>query len=626
MTNEQHGIDLEFDHMNGGVEDEGAPDTSTGQENKKERESAATKVVQAVQQRGGVELFHDAREAYAAVAIDGHREVMAIRSRPFRLFVIRVNYELTAKIPASQSISDALALMEAQSLFDGVEHKVYVRVAPGSEDDFFLDLGDEGWGVVHVTGHGWSVVPQPPVYFRRPDSMRALPVPQPGKLDDLRQFLNVAGDEAFVLLKAFLVAAIRPRGPYPVAYIAGQQGTAKTTTCRVIRALLDPCKAEVRSAPHDEDDLLIAGRNSHLIALDNLSRLEPWLSDAMCRIATGGGLSKRQLYTDQDEIIIECQKPQVINAIEDLAFRGDFAERALTITLEPITEMRRRDEGEFWKAFESARPGILGGLLDAAALAIRQLPTTRLESKPRMADFALWATAAEPILTRSGGFMRAYAGNIRLAQEVVLEASLIAPYIIRLVDESDARYWIGTTKELLHRLIEISRESGNEQEQKDKSWPRTPHKLSGILRRLAVALLSSGIQYTEPDRHTKARTLQLKRGVGGTTAPKAPKAPPLNNKDLSGADVGADVEYTSLDFGTKPNGAEISADGAVRVPSRFQANGTMQTIENTGSYANGADGAVLPPVSNTRISPFTGKPYPPRYAKYRWDEEIEEIQ
>lgn len=393
-------------------------------------------------------------------------------------------------------------------------------------------------------------------------------------------------------MKSLLVAALCPRGPYPIGNIAGQQGTAKTTTCRIIRALVDPCKAEVRTAPHDEDDLMIAARNSHLIALDNLSRLEPWLSDAMCRIATGGGLSKRQLYTDQDEIIIEVQKPQVINAIEDLAFRGDFAERALTITLEPITEHRRRDEAEFWRSFESKRPAILGGLLDAVCLAIRQLPSTQLDRKPRMADFALLCTAAEPILAPKGGFINAYSGNIRLAQEVVLEASLIAPYIIKLVDESDG-VWTGTTKDLLHWLVEKSSESGNESEQKDRLWPRTPHKLGGQLRRLAVALLSAGVRYVEPDRRTKSRTLRLEN-IGGTTAPKAPKGKPLNEKDLIGADVGADPDY-------KGTGADVGTVGADMVPNLFQAKGTTQPIENSSTYTNGADGAFVPPSVSKKL-------------------------
>jgi len=162
---------------------QGPADTKAG--SKKERASAATKLVEAVQCHGGVELFHDAQETYAVVDNGSHREVMAICSHAFRLFLVKLYYDLTAKIPHNQAVADAKALLEAKALFNGTNHKVYVRVAPGEGDEIFLDLGDELHSAVRLTASGWEVVSDPPVYFRRPDSMRALPVPERGgKLDD----------------------------------------------------------------------------------------------------------------------------------------------------------------------------------------------------------------------------------------------------------------------------------------------------------------------------------------------------------------------------------------------------------------------------------------------------------
>jgi len=60
-----------------------------------------------------------------------------------------------------------------------------------------------------------------------------------------------------------------------------------------------------------------------------------------------------------------------------------------------IPEDRRRPEAELYAAFEKVRPFILGALLNGVATALRQLPNVKLSSLPRMADFALWATAAE---------------------------------------------------------------------------------------------------------------------------------------------------------------------------------------------------------------------------------------
>lgn len=578
MNNNAEGVPLDFSdellRLPEGKEPPLEGEVEEPKRAEKERDSQTKKVAEAVFESGQAELFHDERTAYTLVKIEGHQEVMAIRSRQFKLFVWNLYYNRTNTIPGSQTINDATALIEAKAIYEGEKHKVYTRVAPGADGSIYLDLADEQWCVIHITANGWTIATDPPVRFRRPDSMRALPMPQPGALDDLYPFLNVATDEAFTLLKGFLAQALRPSGPYPIAYLSGQQGSAKSTACRILRALIDPAKGEIRCAPKEEGDLIIAANNSHLVALDNLSRLEPWLSDAMCRLATGGGLSKRQLYTDQDEVIIEVQRPQLLNAIEELAFRGDFAERAVTITMKPIEERRRRDETEFWAEFREQQPHILGGLLSVVSMAIRQLPETKLERKPRMADFALWCTAAEPELAPAGSFMKAYGGNLRLAQENVLEASLVAPYITKLIEDHNG-IWTGNTKQLLGELNERSRNAGNEAEQKDKSWPRTPHKLAGILRRLAVALLSSGIQYTEPDRHTMARKLQLQR-VPGTTASKASTANSLSHSDLDDAVPHAD---------------------AVAMPSLNSEKGMAQAVGKSANYADNAVHAVSPPNS-----------------------------
>jgi hypothetical protein len=207
-----------------------------------------------------------------------------------------------------------------------------------------------------------------------------------------------------------------------------------------------------------------------------------------------------------------------------------------------------------------------------------------------MADFALFASAAEPVMAPRGAFMRAYLRNVELAQELVLESSLVAPHVIKLVDDSGDN-WKGTTQELLAALNKRAHESGADGETKDKSWPKNPHRLGGILRRLAVALLAKGIRYTEPDRHTKARLLQLQR-VGITKEPKAPKGNPQNGKDLSGADAGAVVDLVPNDNGT---GADNGAVGADMVPNHFPEKGTTQPTENTAASGDGAVGAVRVP-------------------------------
>jgi hypothetical protein len=190
--------------------------------------------------------------------------------------------------------------------------------------------------------------------------------------------------------------------------------------------LVDPNTAPLRALPREDRDLFIAATNGHVLAFDNVSGLAAWISDTFCRLATGGGFAVRQLYSDGEEVLFDAVRPIILNGIEDIVTRPDLADRALFLTLEPIAQELRRPEAELRSAFHAERPQILGVLLDAMVQGIRALPQTSLERLPRMADFALWATACEPALWGAGTFSAAYSANRKDAVEGVIDADPVA--------------------------------------------------------------------------------------------------------------------------------------------------------------------------------------------------------
>jgi hypothetical protein len=241
------------------------------------------------------------------------------------------------------------------------ERSVYVRLAEHA-GAIYLDLANERWQAIKITEGGWGIVSDPPVKFLRARGMLALPTPVPGgSLDDLQPFINVgiACEADWTLLMAWLVSTFRPHGPFPVLCLHGEQGSAKSTTARVLRALVDPNSAALRADPRDARDLIIAANNGWVVALVNLSRIPVWLSDAICRLATGGGFGARELYSDSDEILFEAQRPVILNGIEELATRGDLLDRSIIQHLASIAEEDRKAEGPFWEDFEAKRPQIL---------------------------------------------------------------------------------------------------------------------------------------------------------------------------------------------------------------------------------------------------------------------------
>jgi hypothetical protein len=244
----------------------------------------------------GADLFHSpAGDSYATVPVRDYHETHPVKGKGFRRWLVRAYFERYDRPPGNQALQDALGLLEARAEFDGPEHEIYVRVAEHS-GNVYVDLANEDWQVVEITSAGWRVLSgeDAPVRFRRPRGMLALPTPLPASEGDdgcdglLRRFFNVSGDENLHLIVAWLVAALRPTGPYPVLLFQGEQGSAKSTAERLVRALVDPSAAPLRTTPRNERDLYIAADNAHVIALDNISTLQPWLSDALCRLSTGG--------------------------------------------------------------------------------------------------------------------------------------------------------------------------------------------------------------------------------------------------------------------------------------------------------------------------------------------------
>ena len=423
---------------------------------------------------GAAELFHAPDgTAFADLDINGHRETWPVRSKGFRRWLARQYFEATQGAPSSEALQSTLNVIEAKAHFDAPEREVHIRVG-GVEGRLYLDLCDEAWRAVEIDSTGWRVIDRPPVRFRRAAGMQPLAMPVPGgSIETLRSFLNVQSDSDFVLVVAWALAVLRNCGPYPVIVLSGEQGSAKSTFSAILRALLDPNTAPLRALPREDRDLFIAASNGHVLAFDNVSGLPAWISDTLCRLATGGGFSVRQLYTDQDEVLFDAARPVILNGIEDIVTRPDLADRAMLLTLEPIPEERRRPEAELWAAFEAERPRILGVLLDAVVQGLQRLPETRLPKLPRMADFALWATACEQALWPAGTFWAAYSRNRDDAVESVIDADPIAAAVRAVM--ATRTVWTGTASDLLGALAEAA----GERVAKSKTWPDSPRALGG---------------------------------------------------------------------------------------------------------------------------------------------------
>jgi energy-coupling factor transporter ATP-binding protein EcfA2 len=327
--------------------------------------------------------------------------------------------------------------------------------------------------------------------------------------------VNFTADDDWYLFIGWLVAALNPNGPFLILELLGEQGSGKSTVMDLVRGIIDPNKASRRSEPRDPRDLMIAASNNRVVSLDNLSGLPAWLSDGLCRLSTGGAFGTRQLFTDEDEVLFEAQRPLIMNGISAIASRPDLLDRSITLTLPTIPSEERGDEREFWEGFHAVSGQILGALCDAVVGALAARSTTRLASLERMADAVLWVTAAESVLGwESGSFQRAYQLNRKEGDATALEASIIYSPLIEFLESQPEKSWEGTATELLNSLAELA----GDKKTRQKTWPTSPRHLRAGLERIVPNLRNVGVRVVLPKGRTKGQrniTLQILDSEGG---------------------------------------------------------------------------------------------------------------
>ena len=486
------------------------------------RQAQRERVIEAVLDTGAT-FWRDRRgEAHVTIAHAGATQRHRVGSLTFRqlarLLYGRANMaggragSGVVRIGAvgEQALREALGALEAMSL-EGDVRDARVRTCFGPDSAVWLDLGCDRWRLVRVAADGWRVVAAADVPVVRPPGLLPLPVPQQqtGALATLRRLLNVDTPQGidslrapdFMLAVAWCVAALHPRGPYPVLALDGEQGSAKSTAARLLRRFVDPNLADVRPVPREEREIAAAAANGRVLAFDNLSHLSSDTADVLCRVATGGGFAERVLYANGEERLTFLQAPVLLNGIPALMARGDLADRAIALTLPAIPDAQRRTEAEVWAEAETAAPGILALLLDGLVLALRDGPGLAMPNPPRMADFARLACAAAPAFGWTAAEMlAALAGNRKQAVAQVIEADAVASAVQAFaLDRHERRLgiWIGTARELL----EIVNDLTPYERQKERDWPKDPTRLSKALRRVIPALRRSGVRVEDSRKH-----------------------------------------------------------------------------------------------------------------------------
>ena len=457
---------------------------------------------------GNHELFHDSSNTpWITFSIGDHYETAEVFSGVLTDWLRYRHLKELGRVVKKGKLNNLLSALAAEAKFESPECKLHIRIAK-SKGKVYLDLCNKKREVVRISKKGWKTIGSEkcPVKFRRTNGM--LPLPQPergGDLDRLKEVVKLPDKPNFILAVAWLMGALNPDGPYPILLLTGQHGTTKTSAAQILRNLIDPSKAPTRSFPKKEHDLIISAHNSWVLAFDNVSAVAEWQSDAMCRLATGSGFATRKLYEDDVEVIFSSKRPIVFNGIEPLVHGHDLIDRCIMIELLPVPEDERKRDRKLQKKVKRLHPELLGALCDAVSVALKKEKKTNLKRLPRMADFAVWVSAAESALPwKKGRFMKCYMRNISQATEKSLESDIVATAVIDMIEGEDK--WKGTATQLLKELEKYVLEKVIN----SKMWPKTASHLTRRIKMAAPFLKKQGIKTTF-DRDSDQRVIKIRK-------------------------------------------------------------------------------------------------------------------
>jgi hypothetical protein len=489
-------------------------------EKSKENESTAKKVLRLAEEQCS-ELFIDQFGiSHGAIEIAGHIEILPLKSARFRNWLCRIYYNSEGDVLNSETVTNVLNVLKSRAEFDGTVRDLSVRLATNVDEEpftIYYDLTNKDWRAIKITKDGWNVQyahiilkrynnQQPQVYPSKPKEY------PPDIFDRLMRLVNIKDEDNQLLLKCYIVSLFYPEIPKPVLMLHGEQGSAKSTLQELIKMLVDPSSIRTLTFPRDINELVQKLSHNYIAYFDNISIIPDWISDQLCRAVTGSGFSKRELYTDDDDIIINFKRCIGFNGINLGATKADLLDRGIIIELERISKEKQRKIEDIWTEFETIKPQLLSHIFDILVKVLQVKSNggiaAEIKGLPRMADFA----EIGEIISRCMGydynrFLEAYYKNIDLQIEEAISANPVANVVVKLME--DRLEWKGTATDLLSNLEPIA--NTLKINTNYKSWPKSASMLSRRLNEARTNLREIGIiidRYVI-DQKTKTRGIRI---------------------------------------------------------------------------------------------------------------------
>ena len=388
--------------------------------------------------RGGVNNTTDLR--YLRICVSHVvKKVYNLSSTMIKEYISGLMWKKHNTTVKAENINSAISVLKNMARDNDLK-RLFNRVGEDEEGKWWLDLSNLGWEAVKITDDGWEIVEEPPVIFRRYSHQLSLVYPEKGgKAYDLLKYIHLTDVDNQLLWLVTQISYLIPSIPHPISILWGGKGTVKSTAQQLVKNLIDNSGVGLLHMPGKyKDNELIQNLDHHYISgFDNLTTLEESQSDILCRAVTGAGISKRMLYTDDEDVTRRFMRCVTINGINIPGDKPDLLDRSIIHETNPIPRAARKPikyiNADFW----SKAPRILGGMLDVIVEArniVNDIEGVK-DNLNRMADFTLWGCAiTEALGLDHDKFLIAYNENIADQERETIRASKIGPILIEYLE------------------------------------------------------------------------------------------------------------------------------------------------------------------------------------------------
>lgn len=442
-------------------------------------------------EKEGVKTFlNENNTPFVEFPVGEHSEVYPLDSTIFKNWAEMIFNRFTDKTIRSEGLKEALNIISAKAKFsDTPINTVHNRIAECG-GDFWYDLSNKSWSAIRISTGGWNIEKPVPKFYRYAHQKSQVTPVEGGNIEEIFQFINLTKYKTLFL--CWLVSCFVPNIPHPMPIIFGEKGAAKSTSCMLLKELIDPSVMETLSLNKDERSLIVSLQQHYYLPFDNVSAISNDMSDTLCRAITGGAIQQRKLYTNSDDCIFTFKRCLTINGINNVANKSDLLDRSILFELVRVKEENRVEAQTIYRGFKERCPFILGAIFTLLSSAMKIYPTVKLDKLSRMADFSRWGYAIGEALGNKGEeFLSEYNDNQLLQNQEAINADSVAYLVVDFMEHKNT--WRGKISDLFRELKRIAEGLGINST--NKSLPQAPNHLSRRIKSVRSNLEQVGITF-----------------------------------------------------------------------------------------------------------------------------------